>query len=978
MTSITHFRSIAAALLAATVLVAPQAAIARDGRRIPLDLPAQPLADALHSLALASGQTVLADADVIGSRPAPQVRGTLTVGEALTLLLAGTNLEGVAVGDGYAVRPVHAGAVGESVASSLPEILVTGTRIRGQAPAGAHVIALDRTTIEQSGLATTQALMATIPQNFGGGANEGTVGFTQRNNAGSNIGYGASVNLRGLGTTSTLTLVDGNRLALGGGGGTFVDLSLIPTSAIERIEVLADGASAIYGSDAVAGVVNVRLRRAFEGAETSLRTGMADGYTEFQASQIFGRKWATGHIMAAYEYYERGRLGSEDRAYATEDLRRYGGPDYRQAYANPGTITAADGRVFGIPKGQDGRDLTAADLVAGVANLGDGRTQTDLLPQNRRHAAVAALEQEITPAITLRVTGFYANRSSSQRYFALNSPVTVPVTNPFYVDPIGTGQPVTVTYDFREDLGAPVNEAHVTNWATTASLEAKLGAWVAEAYGSYSQERDRLFTANEVNSARLARALAGSDPATAFNVFGDGSHTSAATIAQVRGSTLQHQRSRQITAGFKFDGPLLSLPGGAMRLALGGEHRAEAFGSSDVYDDFSLTPIASGTDGYPLSRHVLAGYAEILAPLVGPEQGITGVHRLDVSIAGRIERYSDFGTTTNPKVGVTWEPVEGIALRGVYGTSFHAPGFFDTRQGPGLSQVVPLPVADTASPTGSSNVVALFGNNPAIGPERARTLTAGFDLRPVSIPGLALSMTWFDVRYRDRIFNPAVDAFTFLAQRERYASLITANPSPATLAALYADPNFANPFGIPASSVAYVIDARNANLARTHLDGIDFDLGYRTQVAGGSFDLGASGTWLWHLSQQVTATSPGVETLGTIGNPVRYRLRGRAVLQLGSTSVAAFVNHTAGYTNTAVTPSEKVARWTTLDVQIARTFGAVDGPMKGTRLSLSVTNLFDRDPPYVNNRTPYSASGFDPEQASAAGRVVALQLVKAW
>ena len=978
MTSITHFRSIAAALLAATVLVAPQAAIARDGRRIPLDLPAQPLADALRSLALASGQTVLADADVIGSRPAPQVRGTLTVGEALTLLLAGTNLEGVAVGDGYAVRPVHAGAVGESVASSLPEILVTGTRIRGQAPAGAHVIALDRTTIEQSGLATTQALMATIPQNFGGGANEGTVGFTQRNNAGSNIGYGASVNLRGLGTTSTLTLVDGNRLALGGGGGTFVDLSLIPTSAIERIEVLADGASAIYGSDAVAGVVNVRLRRAFEGAETSLRTGMADGYTEFQASQIFGRKWATGHIMAAYEYYERGRLGSEDRAYATEDLRRYGGPDYRQAYANPGTITAADGRVFGIPKGQDGPDLTAADLVAGVANLGDGRTQTDLLPQNRRHAAVAALEQEITPAITLRVSGFYANRLSSQRYFALNSPVTVPVTNPFYVDPIGTRQPVTVTYDFREDLGAPVNKAHVTNWATTASLEAKLGAWVAEAYGSYSQERDRLFTANEVNSARLALALADSDPATAFNVFGDGSHTSAATIAQVRGSTLQHQRSRQVTAGFKFDGPLLSLPGGAMRLALGGEYRAEAFGSSDVYDDFSLTPIASGTDGYPLSRHVLAGYAEILAPLVGPEQGITGVHRLDVSIAGRIERYSDFGTTTNPKVGVTWEPVEGIALRGVYGTSFHAPGFFDTRQGPGLSQVVPLPVADTASPTGSSNVVALFGNNPAIGPERARTLTAGFDLRPVSIPGLALSMTWFDVRYRDRIFNPAVDAFTFLAQRERYASLITANPSPATLAALYADPNFANPFGIPASSVAYVIDARNANLARTHLDGTDFDLGYRTQVAGGSFDLGASGTWLWHLSQQVTATSPGVETLGTIGNPVRYRLRGRAVLQLGSTSVAAFVNHTAGYTNTAVTPSEKVARWTTLDVQIARTFGAVDGPMKGTRLSLSVTNLFDRDPPYVNNRTPYSASGFDPEQASAAGRVIALQLVKAW
>lgn len=978
MTSMTCSRSIVAALMAATVLIAPHAANAREDRRISLNLPAQPLADALRGLALASGQTVLADAAVIGSRPAPQVRGMLTVGEALSLLLAGTDLESVPVADGYAIRPAHAGRVGEGTPPQSSEIIVTGTRIRGRAPAGAHVIALDRTMIEQSGLATTQAVMATIPQNFGGGANEGTVGFTQRNNAGSNIGYGASVNLRGLGTTSTLTLIDGNRLALGGGGGTFVDLSLIPTSAIERIEVLADGASAIYGSDAVAGVVNVRLRRSFEGAETSLRTGMADGFTEFQASQLFGRKWSTGHLMAAYEYYERGRLGSEDRAYATEDLRRYGGPDYRQAYANPGTIIAADGSVYGIPKGQDGRNLPPSGLIAGVANLGDGRTKTDLLPRTRRHAAVAALEQEITPAITLRVSGFYANRASAQRYFALNSPVTVPVTNPFYVDPIGTGQPVSVTYDFREDLGVPVNEAHVTNWATTASLEAKLGAWVAEAYGSYSAEHDRLLTTNEVNSARLALALADSDPATAFNVFGDGSHTSAATIAKVRGSTLQFQRSRQITAGFKFDGPLFTLPGGALRLALGAEYRAEAFGSSEVYDDFSVTPIASGRDGYPLSRHVFAGYAELLAPIIGPEQGIAGVHRLDLSVAGRIERYSDFGTTTNPKVGVTWEPVEGLALRGVYGTSFHAPGFFDTRQGPGLSQIVPLPVGDPSSPTGSSNVVALFGNNPAIGPERARTLTAGFDLRPLAMPGLAFSMTWFDVRYRDRIFNPAVDAFTFLAQRQRYASLITANPSAATLAALYADPNFANPFGIPASSVAYVIDARNANLARTHLDGIDFDLGYRIPLGGGSVDLGASGTWLFHLSQQVTASSPSVEALGTIGNPVRYRLRGRAALQLGTFSFAAFVNHTAGYSNTAVTPSEKVANWTTLDVQIAKSFGAADGWMKGTRLSLSVTNLFDRDPPYVNNRTPYSASGFDPEQASAAGRVIALQLVKAW
>lgn len=978
MTSMTHTRSILAALMAATVLAAPHSANARDTRPFALNLPAQALAESLRQLAVVTGQTVLADAEVVGSRDAPAVRGTFTISEALSLLLKGSDLQGVEVGDAYAVRTAPSAVPGEGAATGAPEIIVTGTRIRGAAPAGAQVIAIDRNDIEQSGLATTQAVMAALPQNFGGGANEGTVGFTQRNNAGANIGFGASVNLRGLGATSTLTLVEGNRLALGGGGGTFVDLSLIPTSAIERIEVLADGASAIYGSDAVAGVVNVRLRRNFEGAETSVRAGLADGFTEFQASQIVGKKWSTGRVMAAYEYYDRGRLGSEDRAYATEDLRRYGGPDYRQPYANPGTITAADGSLFAIPTGQDGANLAASDLIAGVSNLGDGRSATDLLPATRRHAGVVALEQEITPDITMRLQGFAADRRSSQRYFALNSPVTVTPANPFYVDSIGTGEPISVGYDFRGDLGAPVNEAHVTNWATSGGVEAKIGAWRGEIYGSYGEQHERLETLNEVNSARLAVALSDPDPATAFNVFGDGAYTSAATIAKVRGSALQTDRSRQTTGGLKLDGPLFALPGGALRLAIGAEYRAEAFGAAYVYDDFSLAPIAGGDEGYPLSRDVLAGFAELLVPLVGPDQAVAGIHRLEVSVAGRIEHYSDFGTTTNPKVGVTWEPVEGLAVRGAYGTSFHAPGFFDVRQGPGLSQVVPLPVADPASLTGSSNVIALFGNNPAIGPERARTLTAGLDIRPKAVPGLSLSATWFNVSYRDRIFNPAVDAFTFLIQRDRYASLITANPSAATVAALYADPNFANPFGIPASAISTVIDARNANLARNRLDGIDFDLGYHKVIPGGAIAIGASGTWLFHLTQQLTASSPSVEALGTIGNPVRYRVRGRASLELGSVGLAAFVNHTAGYRNTAVSPVEQVASWTTLDVQVSKTFGAADGPMRGTRLSLSATNLFNANPPYVNNRTPYSASGFDPEQASAAGRVIALQLVKTW
>jgi outer membrane receptor protein involved in Fe transport len=367
-----------------------------------------------------------------------------------------------------------------------------------------------------------------------------------------------------------------------------------------------------------------------------------------------------------------------------------------------------------------------------------------------------------------------------------------------------------------------------------------------------------------------------------------------------------------------------------------------------------------------------------LIPLVGPEQLIPLVSRLDLSIAGRVERYTDFGTTGNPRLGVTWRPYPSLALRGTFGTSFRAPSFIDIRQGPGLSQIVPFPLADPASPNGFSRVVALFGNRPDIGPERARTWTAGFDVTPSFVQGLTLSATYFDIAYRGRITNVAGEFFSFLSQRERFASLILDDPSSAVVAALYADPTFINPFGIAAASVTAIIDARNANLARTKQRGIDFDVGYRQGSTDRSFEIGVSGSYLFTLKEQVTATAPETEVVSTIGNPVDLRVRGRGSAVLGPLSLAAFANYVDGYRNIAVSPAERVRSWTTVDVQIGYKLSAARGPFSGTRAVLSLTNLFDRAPPYVNNRTPFSASGFDPENASPVGRLIALQLVKSW
>ncbi len=963
--------------------VATPGALAQGATRFEFAIDAQPMAATVQAIARTSGESVLAPADLLRGRAAPALRGKYSVGEALALVLADSGLRARRLPSGFVIEQAASttGVLGEAgVDAGAEQLLVVGTRIRGAAPTGANVTTVTREAIEKSGYATTQQVLAALPQNFGGGANEGTVGFSVRNNTNANFGFGSSINLRGLGTTSTLTLVDGNRVALGGGSGTFVDLTLVPASFIERIEVLADGASAIYGSDAVAGVVDVRLRRSFRGAESSLRLGDARGFGELQASQLVGFEWSGGALAAAYEFYRRGNVPAAGRPFATEDLRAFGGPDYRRNYANPGTIIAADGSVFAIPTGQDGRDLEPSDLVAGRGNLRDGRLGTDVSPKLSRHGLAISAEQDIGKRFQVRLNGFFADRHSVQRTFPDNyGNVVVPTTNPFYVDPIGTGEPITVNYAFTEDLGPQTLSADVTAWSGIAALEGRFGAWRAALGATYGVQTERQRTTNIPNYFKLAEALADPDPATAYNVFGDGPHTPAATIDAVRGFYEQTGRSRIWTASARADGPLVSLPAGAVRAALGAEFRREHYAYTSQDFEFTPVPVDAGTSGFPLGRSIAAVFGELLVPLAEADLGTRGIGSLTVSLAGRLEHYSDFGATANPKLGTTWTPLPGLTLRGTYGTSFRAPSFIDLRTGRGTSLVIPLPLPDPAAPGGSVFGIALFGGSPGVGPERARSWTFGLDLAPPAVPGFRLAATYFDIAYRDRIAALGADYLTFLADRQRYGAVITDAPSPALVTRLYADENFTNPFGIAADAIAVVVDGRTRNLSRVHQRGLDFDAGYRFELTRGSAEIGVAGAYLFAIDQRVTASAPAVDVVSTIGNPPALRLRARAAATIGASSLAAFLNHSGGYRNDAVTPVEQVKAFTTLDAQFGWSFDERKvGPLRGLRAALSVINLLDTRPPYVNNRTVFSAAGFDPEQASAFGRIVALQVTKTW
>ena len=167
------------------------------------------------------------------------------------------------------------------------------------------------------------------------------------------------------------------------------------------------------------------------------------------------------------------------------------------------------------------------------------------------------------------------------------------------------------------------------------------------------------------------------------------------------------------------------------------------------------------------------------------------------------------------------------------------------------------------------------------------------------------------------------------------------------------------------------------NLSVVTVRGFDFDVGYKRSLGGGTADIGVAGTYLLAIDQRLTPTSPAVDVVSTLGNPVDLRLKGRIAWSKGAFDLGVFVNYVAGYQNQTTTPAERVRSWTTADFQVGYRFPDA-GPFRNARLALSATNIFDRAPPYVNNHAFDSTLAYDPEQASPVGRLISVQARFGW
>jgi iron complex outermembrane receptor protein len=394
-------RGFATPAIVLTCMAVP--AIAQNGP-VSVDVPSGPMSSALIQLGRQTGLQILFASGVVEGRRSARVRGRYSRTDALRRLLRGAGLSArqtgpnsyVVVSDGAArggapavdrerserdrrrrYRPAAPAVTGGDLADAAkPDIVVTGSNIRGEGAGTSPVITIDRSAIDRSGRGTVAGVLSTLPQNFGGTGNEET-SLTGTDRTVDNVGIASSANLRGLGSDATLTLVNGRRTAGSGGKGDFSDLSTIPLAAVDRIEVLTDGASALYGSDAVAGVVNIILRKTYRGAETRLRTGTTTsrGMQEYQFGQVAGTVWNTGRVLAAYEFERRERLPSSARHYTrTTDLRVLGGSDWRSYFSHPGNLLGYDPVTNGYvppPRRPGGRRLRTSWQAAATSRISE-------------------------------------------------------------------------------------------------------------------------------------------------------------------------------------------------------------------------------------------------------------------------------------------------------------------------------------------------------------------------------------------------------------------------------------------------------------------------------------------------------------------------------------------------------------------------------------------------------------------------------
>ena len=830
-------------------------------------------------------------------------------------------------------------------ADQLQEVVVTGTLIRGLAPTGSPVQVISSADIAATGTTNTADLLATVPSMTS--FNTTPIGGNQEFRSGGQTIPG----MRGLPGTAVLVMIDGHRLVGDSPLLSTADPSSIPPEAIDHIEIVQDGGSATYGSDAVAGVINIILKKNFDGFESVGSYTRADGYNAGSFGQIVGKTWDGGSALLDFHYENNSALYNNERSFYTEDLRPYGGVDSYNTTCGPALNLRVGSSYFNAVTGapEQGLNVTQAATC-------DPRAGIQLIYPERRFALVGNIRQDIGDKLHLSVDAKYTDELSKGLYSAQTLQINnagftgipqglvipgpnlaadnavfganaIKAGNPYYIQPaslIGTslqGAPETV-YANSNVFGS---EGNIVNVFRAQSAMLDLGAsydltrtWeIATDFnfglsGSTALNPD----SSSVNPAALYDAEIGTTTSTALDPFGPMTNPNVAS-GIMNWPLLFKAIQRIYDFNIKADGTVVTLPGGDVKLAVGAAARDEQYiGEDPIGVPGTVAPVSDVPAFTPgnyesHSRQVHAFDGELSLPIVGAGNAIPGIQKLNFSVAGRYDHYSDFGGTTNPKYGITWSPVKDVTFRTTYGTSFHAPQLadvyaIDTRVGvtqvqyganpasyPGnIASLIAAGNAGPAADFPTIYTIGMPGGKPGLKPETAKTGTFGVDFTPSFLPGFKANVTNFLIRYFNEVEIPTtpgtaastnfcnasyIELYTFngansCAANPTLTGVPTAPLTAAQLNSVLSGLRFYAPFslaqvealGLP---VYLVSSAQRQNIGTTDIDGWDFDFAYARDLPFGNLTTDLSGEYLYKFESQ---TAPGAVFVDNLKSGSQY------------------------------------------------------------------------------------------------------------
>jgi iron complex outermembrane receptor protein len=841
-------------------------------------------------------------------------------------LLAGSLAIGQAFADDAAPATIK-------TTDKTPRVEITGSNIkRIDTETASPVQIISRTEIERSGASSLSDVIRAVAAN-----NTGSLSGTDFNS----FSPGAkTASLRGLGSGSTLVLVNGRRIAQFGITGfqsQFENLDSVPLAAVDRVEVLLDGASAIYGSEAIAGVINIILRKDYTGGEVKVGGGMTQ--TGKNGSGDFNLAFGKGdiaadryNIFAMYEHHNEAALSARDiNAYSGQDYRGMGFTkgDRRSSYSYPGNYFDDNGKIVPVP------GCPQSNIGANGRCLLDRLDYTYALPKTSRDSFFTRGVFELNADHRVFVEAGITQNTSHYQF------------DPqfYYNDDAGFLETADNAYLYRAaDIGPRRIKVGDTESRLLVGLQGTVGGWDYDTAAGFMKSKVTVDNTGLILVDQMEAALA------------DGSYVpaganSAATIARISPTLTRRGENKNVFVDLKVsNSELFKLPGGSAGMAAGIEYRKAT--SSDIDDPNYETGNVFAFGGLPpldsRSIRAAAAYAELTMPVT---------KTLEIATAARADHYSEGGNSTTPKLGFKWNALSNLVIRGTYAKGFRAPNFRETspRTSVGFYNGVADPVrCQTGNePDCNLSIQANISGNANLQPEKSKSNTLGVVWEPVK--NYSVSVDLYRITRNNEISS--LDLDYLLAQQ--------------------ADPNFSQYITRDANGQITAVSLPYINLGKTQVSGVDLDF-------KGKQNLGELGNLSFDAKISYTASylvtpfpdSPTVDYNGTYDQP-RSRSHFSATWEKGPWTNAIATDYTRGYKYIG-TPTDTcniTAIWgapsTYCEIQSTQTWDWFTGykGFKNIELGLHIFNIFNAMPPFdAKNALANVSLPYNQDYSSPLGR----------